>query len=166
MSVAASYFRSTSSPTARDIDLFEVADNFSVLKNSHFLKAGADILYNRLNVVFPAALYGTYSFSSLANFQTGNCTTFAQAFGKTDWFQTNPNLGWFVQDEWRPRTDLTINVGLRHDAQWLDAGIVTRALNFSPRVGLAFAPGTRKTVIREASVNTTIAFLCARLPMR
>ncbi|PYS19233.1 MAG: hypothetical protein DMG11_31965, partial [Acidobacteria bacterium] len=93
-------------------------------------------------------LYGSYSYTSLANFQTGTYNTFGQAFGKVDWFQTNPNLGWFIQDEWRVRTDLTLNAGIRHDVSWLAAGIQTRNGNFSPRIGLAYAPGNHRTVIR------------------
>jgi hypothetical protein len=139
---------STSSPTARDTDLFEAANNYSVQHGPHFLKVGADLLYNRVNIVFPSTLYGSYSFSSLANFQAGNYTTFAQAFGRIDWFQTNPNLGWFIQDEWKPTRAITVNAGLRHDVQWLAAGVSTQRENFAPRIGLAYAPGDRKTVLR------------------
>jgi Carboxypeptidase regulatory-like domain len=141
---------STSSPTKRDIDLYEIADTFSFQRGSHFVKAGADILYNRVNIVFPAALYGSYTFSTLANFQAGTYTTFAQAFGKADWLQNNPNSGWFIQDEWRPRRNLTLNAGFRYDVQWLDAHIATQALNFSPRLGIAYAPGDHRTVIRAS----------------
>jgi len=148
ISGVANFGASTSSPTARDIDLFEAADNYSMQRGAHFLKTGFDLLYNRVNIVFPASLYGSYSFTSLANFQTGTYNTFGQAFGKVDWFQTNPNLGWFIQDEWRVRTDLTLNAGIRHDVSWLAAGIQTRRGIFSPRIGLAYAPGNHRTVIR------------------
>jgi hypothetical protein len=147
ISGVANFGASTSSPTGRDIDLFELADNYSMQRGSHSFKTGADIIYNRLNIVFPASIYGTYSFSTVQNFLAANYTTFGQAFGKTDWFQTNPNLGWFIQDEWRPRPDLTINAGLRQDVQWM-AGIETRPGNLGPRLGLAYAPGGRKTVVR------------------
>jgi len=147
----ANYGASTSSPTARNIDLFEMADNYSVQHSSQFLKAGLDVLYNRVNIVFPGSFYGSYSFSSLANYLSGNYTTFTQAFGKVDWFQTNPNVGWFVQDEWKAGRNLTINAGLRHDVEWLAAGIQTSTHNFSPRLGLAYAPGDHKTVIRAGA---------------
>ncbi len=147
----ANYGASTSSPTARAIDLFEMADNYSVQHNAHFLKVGLDVLYNRVNIVFPGSFYGSYSFSSLANYLSGNYTTFTQAFGKVDWFQTNPNVGWFVQDEWRAGKSLTINAGLRHDVEWLAAGIEPSTHNFSPRLGLAYAPGDHKTVIRAGA---------------
>ena len=148
ISGVANFGASTTSPTARDIDLFEMANNYSIQQRKHFFKTGVDVLYNRVNIVFPGSFYGSYSFSTLANFLSGNYTTFTQAFGKVDWFQTNPNLGWFVQDEWKAGKNLTINAGLRHDVEWLAAGIQTSTHNFSPRLGLAYAPGDHKTVVR------------------
>src|SRR6185295_12958174 len=84
ISGVANFGASTSSPTARDIDLFEFANNYSKQRGAHFLKVGADVLYNRVNVVFPGSLYGAYSFASLASFQTGTYNTFQQAFGKVN----------------------------------------------------------------------------------
>src|SRR4030095_15482491 len=129
---------STSSPTGRDLNLFEISEAFSFTRRAHFVKLGGNFLNNRVNIAFPGSLYGTYSFSSLANFQSGTYITYGQAFGKEEWFQTNPNLGWFVQDEWRVQRNLTVNIGLRHDVSWLAAGIQTESKNFSPRLGLAF----------------------------
>jgi hypothetical protein len=142
---------STSSPTARDTDLLELAETFSITKGAHFIKVGGGFLENRVNIVFPSTLYGTYSFSSLANFQSGTYTTFGQAFGKTDWFQTNPNFGWFVQDEWRAHRNLTVNFGVRQDVSWLAGGIKTQGANFSPRLGLAYSTSDHKTVIRAGA---------------
>src|SRR4030095_4345006 len=98
ISGVANFGASTSSPTQRDIDLFEITNKYSLLKGSHSFKAGVDFIYNRVNIIFPSTIYGTYSFSNRTNFLSGAYSTFGQAFGKTDWFQTNPNLGWFLQD--------------------------------------------------------------------
>jgi hypothetical protein len=86
------------------------------------------------------ALQGVYTFSSLQDFQAGRYVTFQQAFGVVSQFQNNPNLGLFAQDEWKPRADLTINAGLRYDAQFLPAPIQTDSNNFASRLGLAYAP--------------------------
>jgi hypothetical protein len=141
---------STSSPTGRDIDLYELVDNVTVERGAHSLKFGADFLYNSVNVMFPGAAQGLYTFSSLANFQAGRYTQFQQAVGEPAQFQSNPNLGVFMQDEWRVRPSLTINAGLRYDVQWLPDPIATDTNNVAPRVGLAWAPGDRKTVIRAS----------------
>jgi hypothetical protein len=148
ISGVANFGASTSSPTGRITDMLEVSNSFSRQSGTHYWKAGVDFLYNRIDIQFPGTLYGSYSFSSLPNFLTGTYTTFQQGFGNVDWFQTNPNFGWFVQDEWKPKHGLTINAGLRHDVQWLAASIQTRGMNFSPRIGIAYAPGAHKTVVR------------------
>ena len=141
---------STSAPTGRDLDLYEFVDNVTTLRGAHSLKFGADFLYNRVNITFPGALQGAYTFQSLATLQTGRYTTFQQAFGAPSLFQSNPNLGFFAQDEWRLRPGLTINAGLRYDLQFLPDPIKTDAGNVAPRLGIAWAPGDRKTVIRAS----------------
>jgi Carboxypeptidase regulatory-like domain/TonB dependent receptor len=148
----------TNSPTGRDIHLYELVDNVTVESGAHSLKFGADFLYNRVNITFPGATQGAYTFSpsgsgvnqvsALTNFRNGRYSVFQQAFGEPSQFQSNPNFGVFAQDEWRVRPSLTINAGLRYDLQWLPDPIETDANNVAPRIGLAWAPGDRKTVIR------------------
>ncbi|MDX6613977.1 MAG: hypothetical protein QOD75_3163 [Blastocatellia bacterium] len=148
ISGVANFGTATSSPLARDINLFEAVDNLSTQLGAHSPKAGVDFLYNRINIVFPGAVQGVYAFNSLTNFLGGNYSTFQQAFGTPSQLQANPNLGFFAQDEWRVRSDFTINGGLRYDLQFLPSPIQTDTDNVAPRVGFAYAPGQRKTVIR------------------
>jgi hypothetical protein len=144
----ASLGTATSSPTERDLDLYEITNVTTVERGTHALKGGLDLLWNRATIAFPGARQGVYSFPSLADFQSGRYSTFQQAFGVPDQFQSNPNLGLFVQDEWRLRLRLTLNLGLRYDLQFLPDPIRTDTGNLSPRVGLAWAPGRGATVVR------------------
>jgi Carboxypeptidase regulatory-like domain len=150
ISGVANFGTATTSPLARTIDLFEAVDNISTQRGAHSPKAGIDFLYNRVDILFPGALQGVYNFTSLSDFLTGNYSTFQQAFGAPSQLQSNPNFGVFVQDEWRVRRDVTINAGLRYDLQFLPDPIETDTNNLAPRVGLAYAPGDRKTVIRSS----------------
>ena len=150
ISGVANFGTATVSPLARDIDLFEAVDNISSQRGNHSLKGGVDVLYNRLNIVFPGAFQGVYQFNSLNNFLNGNYSTFQQAFGAPNQKQSNPNLGVFVQDEWRLSPDLTINAGLRYDLQFLPTPIQTDNDNFAPRLGIAYAPGDHRTVVRAS----------------
>ncbi|HKU73112.1 MAG TPA: carboxypeptidase regulatory-like domain-containing protein [Pyrinomonadaceae bacterium] len=157
----ASFGTSTTSPIARDINLFEIVDNVSTQRGDHSLKFGGDFLYNRVNILFPGALQGVYTFNNLNNFLIGNYQTYQQAFGVPNQVQSNPNLGVFVQDEWRVRRDLTINAGLRYDVQYLPDPIRTDTNNFGPRLGFAYAPGDRKTVFRAS-----VGLYYDRIPLR
>jgi hypothetical protein len=150
ISGVASFGTSSVSPTARDADTFEIAESLTRSRGSHSLKAGADFLHNRVDVKFPGATRGVYTFSSLQNFLAGRYVTFQQAFGAASQAQSNPNVGLFAQDEWRPRAGLTLNAGLRYDVQLLPSPVKTDANNFAPRVGVAFAPGDRRTVVRAS----------------
>ncbi|HEX8424065.1 MAG TPA: carboxypeptidase regulatory-like domain-containing protein, partial [Pyrinomonadaceae bacterium] len=157
----ASFGTATFSPTARDAAAYEFVDNFSVQSGAHTLKAGADLLLNRVNITFPGATGGLYTFTSRANFLTGNYGSFQQAFGVPAQFQSNPNAGLFIHDGWRPRSDLTVNAGLRYDVQFLPSPIATDTNNFAPRLGVAYAPGARTTVVRAS-----FGFYFDRIPLR
>jgi hypothetical protein len=150
ISGVASFGTATFSPTARDLNVVEAVDTVTLQHGSHLVKGGVDVLYNRVNITFPGALQGVYTFTNLGNFQRGTYSTYQQAFGAVSQFQSNPNLGLFVQDEWRPRSDLTINGGVRYDLQWLPEPVQLDDNNVSPRIGVAWSPGDGRTVVRAS----------------
>src|SRR5258706_5119143 len=80
ISGAANFGTATDSPLARDIDLFEAGDNISTPLGAHALKGGIDLLFNRVNIVFPGSIQGVYNFTSLSNFLSGTYLIFQQAF--------------------------------------------------------------------------------------
>ena len=151
----ANFGTATSSPTGRDTDVFQAVDTLTMQHGSHLLKTGVDLLYNRINITFPGALQGSYTFTSLPNFQRGIYSQYQQAFGVPSLLQSNPNLALFAQDEWRVRGDLTIDAGLRYDLQWLPQPITLDANNVSPRAGIASArdgkpsTGGRRPLLRS-----------------
>ena len=150
VSGAANIGTSSFNPTARDIDALQATNTLAVLKGSHQLKTGVDFLYDRVTIAFPGLANGQYSFSSVANLQTRRYTTFQQAFGEFSILQANPNLGVFAQDEWHPRTGLTLNLGVRYDLQLLPSEAVKLDdNNISPRLGVAWAI-TPHSVIRAS----------------
>jgi hypothetical protein len=150
ISGVANFGTATVSPLARAIDLYEVVDNISTQRGAHSFKGGLNLLYNRVEVDFPGAIQGIYTFPSLNSFLNNAYGSFQQAFGVPRQFQSNPNLGLFIQDEWKPRSGLTINAGLRYDAQFLPRPINTDTNNFAPRIGIAYSPPGRKMVFRAS----------------
>jgi outer membrane receptor protein involved in Fe transport len=129
----------SSSPTSRENTLVQVVNNLSHRAGAHALRAGADFLYNDDTITFLRTFRGSYTFSSMANFLSGTYNGFAQTFGNPVITQKNPNLGVYVQDEWRAGSQLTVNLGLRYDLQHLET-IDTDTNNVSPRAGFVWAP--------------------------
>jgi outer membrane receptor protein involved in Fe transport len=149
----ASFGTLSTSPTGRLNRLFQVVNNLSHQSGAHAFRVGADFLYNDDRITFPRAVRGTYTFSSLTNFLVGiyNNAGFTQTFGATDVRQTNPNVGFYAQDEWKVSPRVTFNLGVRYDLQWLET-INTDTNNISPRVGVTWSPfDTRRTVIRSSA---------------
>ena len=150
ISGVASFGTLSGSPTARANRLYEAADSISWRQGSHAFRAGADFLYNDDTIAYPRAIRGSYAFSSLANFESGiyNTSGFTQTFHATQASQTNPNMGFYAQDEWKVTPGLTFNLGLRYELEFLQT-IATKTKNLSPRGGFAWFPfSSRHTVIR------------------
>ncbi len=146
----ASFGTLSGSPTARFNNLYEVVDNLSHRAGAHALRAGVDFLYNDTTITFPRSIRGAYTFSSLANFLSGtyNNAGFTQTFGNSQVAQTNPNIGFYAQDEWKVSSRLTLNIGARYDLQFLKT-IATDTNNVSPRAGFAWSPfASRRTIVR------------------
>ncbi|MGO4515455.1 carboxypeptidase regulatory-like domain-containing protein [Terriglobus sp. 2YAB30_2] len=150
ISGVASFGRFSSSPTARLNYLYEVVDNLVMQRGAHTVKTGVDFLFNRDTITFPMSIAGNYSFPSLTSFlsSTTGYSSYAQNFGTPYITQNNPNVGFYVQDEWRALPSLTINAGLRYDLQFLKT-VNTDTNNLSPRIGFAWSPfADRRTVVR------------------
>jgi hypothetical protein len=143
----------SSSPTARLNRMYQAVNNVSHQSGAHALRGGIDILVNDDRITFPRAARGAYAFSSLGNFLAGvyNNSGFTQTFGESVVAQSNPNVGVFAQDEWRAASNLTINLGIRYDLQFLET-IATDSNNIAPRAGFAWTPfGSTRTVIRGST---------------
>ena len=148
ISGVASFGTLSGSPTGRLDRLYEIVDNFSHRMGSHAFRTGVDFLYNDLTITYPRSIRGSYAFSSLNNFLNGTYSTFTQTFGKPLIQQTNPNVGFYAQDEWKVNSRMTLNAGLRYDLQFLKS-IATDTNNFSPRAGFAWTPfASGHTVLR------------------
>lgn len=146
----ANFGRLSGSPTGRENYMVELINNLSHQSGAHALRAGINFLYNNTTITFPRTVRGAYTFSSLANFLSGtyNNAGFTQTFGNTVVPQSNPNIGFYAQDEWKISPTLTLNFGIRYDLQFLKE-IQTDLNNISPRAGFAWSPfKSRGTVIR------------------
>lgn len=167
--------RNPFSPRENTIDRVQMADTLTWIRGTHYLKTGFDLQFDRIRNVFPGFFGGSYRFLSLASFTRGRPDgageSYQQSFAgpRTSGAETRPNIqeySLFVQDEWKPRSDVTLNLGLRYDVMKTDAPSVrnpdpqlaaadidTSRLepdinNLGPRVGIAWSPIGRPYVVR------------------
>ena len=145
-------------PQGRTDYVFQFTDAFSwnlpsTRTGDHVVKAGTQIKIFKSDSFFDSNFRGTYTFPSMTRFLAGTPSIFTQNQGDTTLARPNQIYGFYIQDDWRPSTSLTLNLGLRYDYE----GAKTEALrdvsgepgpgisgdknNFSPRFGFAYAPG-------------------------
>ena len=67
----------------------------------------------------------------------GGATQFSIAGGNPEASVTQTDMGFFIQDEWRIRPNLTFTAGLRYERQTN----ISSNYNFAPRLFFAWAPG-------------------------
>jgi outer membrane receptor protein involved in Fe transport len=159
-------------PSPQEIVLRRVewSDTLDHSATRRLLKAGLNLLQDWITLFTPANFSGSYNFNSLESFGRSLAGVpaplpgerYVQAFsGKgTPGTTVHPDifdLAVFVEDEWRLRPQLTLNLGLRYDWESLApppvrnpspalaaAGLDTSFLpvdnnNLAPRVGFAWS---------------------------
>lgn len=88
---------------------------------------------------------GAFYFSSLDDYSAGRPYSFIQQRGDGRLAIWQRELGIFLQDDFRLRTNLSVGSGLRWDWQ----NYLGDHNNFAPRLSFAYSPGSdRKTVLR------------------
>lgn len=114
--------------------------------SKHTVRAGLNVSdLSRRGLDDNTNTLGTYTFSTLADYQQSHPFSLLRQSGDTHLVFVEEVLGGFFQDEFRVLPNLQISTGVRYDWQ----NYFHDDNNFSPRVSLAYAPGkARKTVIR------------------
>jgi hypothetical protein len=146
---------------------YTVADNLSVIRGKHSIKAGLEIrvsMNNRDQGGQP-----THNYNSVNDLIADRPNRVRMLFGGGKGLK-NTNYGFYVQDDWRVSTRLQINAGLRYEyfppLQGLfninssdpfgpftptnrEPMFVADRNNWAPRLGLVYDPfGSQKVVIR------------------
>lgn len=155
---------------------WQFRDTYSIFLSRHSLKFGLDYNYLPYAEERTGNLRGTYTFArdqffnpndpaSLANLS--GAITFTASLPPISTAKTTQYMAVFVQDEWKARPALTVNLGLRYERLYgssnedlnpemfplqipfIEVSKRGNQLNFGPRLGLAWDPfGEGKTVFR------------------
>jgi hypothetical protein len=155
---------------------YQAYDDLFITRGNHSIKLGAAFERIQSNVVGAGASNGTATFGSLTAFLQNQPSAFSANVPGTGnpLGQRQSIFGAYVQDDWRVRRNLTLNLGLRYEMASVPTEQHGRLAtltslsspvihlgspyfnnptkrNFSPRVGFAWTPfSDGKTVFRGA----------------
>ena len=105
----------------RDNQHFELYDNFTIDRGSHRWKFGGYWYHLQLRPEQPDNARGAFTYTgqfsgnALADFLLGHPTSATSGIGRGDEDGRTNWLHLYVQDDWRVRNNLTLNVGLRYE---------------------------------------------------
>ena len=170
----------------RKEERYQFMDNYSWVHGRHTMKFGVDINHLPLEADFTVNFGGLYNFGNISAtsisplfagapafnpiqaYGLGLPQVFVQGIGNPHDSFANNTLGLYWQDSWRLRQNLTINYGVRYDAEYtptfkpvnaisaaaeeklgITQGIPRDLNNVAPRIGIAWDPWSDgKTVVR------------------
>ena len=126
----------------------EFADSVSKQLGAHLLRFGARIDHVALRTAVPEGNQGFFVFANLAALQNNNPDFYVQSFGRFGTNLAEVRFAGFAQDHWTVSKSFTVDYGLRYDYNRLPSPLPQDAINFGPRVGIAWTP-LKSTVIRS-----------------
>jgi hypothetical protein len=157
-----------------DWNSFQEYDDANLTSGNHSLRFGAGVERMQLNTFQTGVRGGKFNFGSLSAFLTNHPSKFSGSFPQT----LTPRgirstiLGFYLQDDWRWRPSLTLNLGVRYEMSTVPSEVQDKLSNlynitdpaphlgtpffqnptlrnFEPKVGFAWDPfHNGKTAVR------------------
>ncbi len=115
---------------------FELDDNVDYALKNHGIRFGVQLEAGVYHSNDSVNAFGTFSFTNLASFQAGQPAQYSQRLGDPSVSYSQNQFGWYIQDDYRVRKDLTISLGVRHELQ----NNLSDKSNFAPRVAFVWSP--------------------------
>lgn len=137
----------------------QVIDNVTWDHTHYEWKAGTTINHVSLRSELQDGFGGIFTFRTTDDFIGSRAASWRQSFGdgRTQFGVTG--VGGFLQNQWRPTSQLTLNLGARYDVERLPSPFRTDVNNFGPRLGLAWSPA------KEWAVRAGFGLFYDRLPL-
>jgi len=163
---------------------YQLVDNLSIVKGKHNVKMGVDFIHEKFYQITDFAGIPGFSFdgrftgAALGDFLLGDPYSGTTSVGDSHQILRSNWWSGYLQDDWRVKPSLTLNLGIRyehaqtpHDTQnrteWFDPAVkqvVTSEsfgvrngivdpnwLDFAPRVGFAYSPSFLKNTVFRSS---------------
>ncbi|HEX4229142.1 MAG TPA: carboxypeptidase regulatory-like domain-containing protein [Bryobacteraceae bacterium] len=171
-----------SAPQYRYQNVYQLTDNITWTKGSHSFKFGFDGERNIAPQSFTQRSRGDYEYSSLSDYLFDFTPDYVaqRSTGNPVYWGNRWLFGWFANDVWKIKPNLTVNLGVRYEYETVPATENQQALNsiasvpglitfgkpapednnIMPRIGIAYSPGTSgKTSIRAGfGINYDVLF--------
>jgi len=119
----------------RQLDI-ELADNVDYALEKHGLRFGGQLETGGYRSNERTNPFGTFQFADIDAFEAGLPTQFTQRIGDPTVKYRQYQFGWYVQDDFRVRKNLTLSYGVRHEFQ----NHVPGKFNIAPRFGWVWSP--------------------------
>lgn len=120
-------------PQGRGDTVFVWSDTVSYLHGNHSLKFGTEVRRFQNNNF--AETTGALNFTSFANFARGFANTYTTTLGGVISGIRTTGFGFFVQDNFKARSNLTLELGLRWDLNTTPDEVQDRFAGFDPATG-------------------------------
>ncbi len=105
----------TNQPDGRVVDTYQFANTLSWQVGSHFLRIGADVRRRVNDLFFLPVVNGQFTFQNWNEFGMNTPRQASVTFGEAGFNILDTQAYFFVQDDWRIRPNLTLNLGLRYE---------------------------------------------------
>jgi hypothetical protein len=106
-------------PRAGRSNIYQVQDNFALVHGEHSLKFGVDAGRREQATLFAATLRGRLVYNTLQNLVDDTASLMAinpPLPGGSPWYHyRNYSAGFFAQDQWRVRRNLSLTYGVRYE---------------------------------------------------
>ena len=118
----------------------EFEDGLLVQAKHHFFQAGIGLDRVALRAQVLDGSRGLFVFSSLSALMAGTPDFFSKAFfSNPDTNVAEYRIKAYLQDHWTPTRGFAVDYGLRYEDNHLPSPLPQHAVNFSPRVGVAWS---------------------------
>jgi hypothetical protein len=164
----------TSAPQSTDQNTYQLAEAITWTKNAHTLKFGIEGRKLIAPQTFTQRVRGDYEYNDTLSYLQDAVPDYLaeRSNGDPVFYGDQSAIYWYVNDNWRIRRNLTLNLGLRYEYTTIPFTTRSQSLNeaasvpglidfatpqaaknnWGPRVGFAYSPGTSgRTSIRAGA---------------